>query len=333
MRLRTSLIPAMIAAAVFTAMPVAAQSIVSARSGAIHHIEGQASIDGKPLELKFAEFPNLGNGSVLETQRGRAEMLLTPGVIVRLGEDSAVRMVSNRLTDTRVEFLKGSVLVEAMEILKDNAITFFSNGATISLVKEGLYRFNSEPAELRVYKGKARVRKGDEVLTAKKNKVVELGDFLVAAKFDAKQGDSLYRWSSRRSGYLAMANLSAARSLNRWGMSWRTSGWRWNPYFGMFTYIPASGMFNSPFGYSFWSPRQVYMVYNPPQPSFGGGGGSGGLGLNPRYSPSHGYVITNGRSAAPVANTTGGTAAAAAPSPRSGGTSSPRGGSSGGRGR
>ena len=119
-----------------------AQSIVSAKSGAVHHVEGRVLIDGKVVESKIAEFPNLNEGSVLRTERGRAEMLLTPGVIVRLGENSAVRMISNRLSDTRLEMVEGSALVEVMEMLKENAVSFTSKDASIQLLDKGLYRMD-----------------------------------------------------------------------------------------------------------------------------------------------------------------------------------------------
>ncbi len=315
----------------------AAQSIVSARSGAIHHIQGDVYLDGEAVEMEFAKFPNMVEGSVLETGRGRAEILLTPGVILRLAENSSVKMLSNQLNDTQIEFLTGSALVEAMELLDGNKIAFRVNDAVVNLDKAGLYRIDDDPPQLRVYDGKAWVYKDDEKLKAKKGRVVELGTFLAASKFDAKQDDELYRWSSRRSGYLAMANLSAARSLDRWGTSWSRSGWLWNPYFGMFTFVPGYGAFSSPFGYSFWSPARVYMVYNPPRVYSGGGGGGGMSSGGGVYSPRHGYVVTGSRgvsSGASSSSSGGGAAASSGGVSRGGGASVGRGGSSGGgRGR
>jgi hypothetical protein len=320
----------------------AGQSIISARSGAIHHVQGTALIDGEPVTLEFAKFPNMKQGSVLETEMGRAEVLLTPGVIFRMAENSSVRMINNRLSDTQLEFLSGSALIEAMELLEGNKIAIHVNNAVVNLEKEGLYRIDGNPPQLRVYKGRARVFKDDQELVAKKGRVVELGTFLAAAKFDAKQDDELYRWSSRRSGYLAMANISSARSLDRYGVPWRMSGWRWNPYFGMFTYVPSFGRFASPFGYSYWSPGLVYAVYAPPRQSIGGGGGGMGSSRG-TYSARHGYAVTNsrtsssGRSSAPVISGGGGSSASSASSgstSRGSSGSVGRGGSAGGgRGR
>ena len=336
MRSRRFLVLAVAVAALLFATTSFAQSIVSARSGAIHHLEGRALIDGDVIATKFAEFPNLQESSVLRTERGRVEMLLTPGVVVRMSEHSALRMISSRLSDTRLELLEGSVLIEAMEILQDNAITLFCNDSSIQLLDEGLYRIDASPPQLRVFRGKAQVVSDDQILTAKKGKLVDLGGVLIATKFDSKAGDSLHRWSSRRSGYLAMANVSAARSLSNWGVPWSSSGWRWNQYFGMFTFVPYSGIYHSPFGYSYWSPRQVYQTYYVPRRQPASSGGWGG-GASSRYNSNLGYVTVSSRSASrssgSVSSGSSSASSSASSSPRTGGSSSSRGSAAGGRGR
>src|SRR5262245_52912637 len=84
-----------------------AQQAISARSGMIHYVEGDVAIDGTAIHPKFAEFPEVKNNEVLSTQEGRVEVLLTPGVFLRLAENSSVRMVSNSLTDTRIAVVSG----------------------------------------------------------------------------------------------------------------------------------------------------------------------------------------------------------------------------------
>ena len=320
-----------------------AQSIVSVKSGAVHHVEGRAFIDNKEIQPKLTEFPNLNEGSVLKTERGRVEMLLTPGVIIRMAEDSSLRMISNKLSDTRLEILEGSALVEAMEILKENAVSVISRGITIELLENGLYRIDADPAQLRVYDGKAKLTSGDETLTAKKGRVVDLdGPALAATKFDSKKGDSLYRWSYRRSGYLSMANLSAAKSINDWGMPLGSrGGWYWNPYFGMFTFIPANGLFHSPFGFSYWSPTRVYYAYYAPRqdPSWAGGGSAARGGVSPVFTPDRGYSgMSRGTAAASGGAIGSGSvssapAASSAPVSRGGSDSGSRGSAGGSRGR
>ena len=309
-----------------------AQHVVSARAGTVHQVEGRAFLNDQPLRIEPGHFPQMEEGASLRTELGRVELLLTPGSIARLGEFSTLRLLSSDLADTRVELLEGTVTLEVMELLKHNSVTLQWKHSRISIEKPGLYELLADPPRLRVYKGAARLLANDQQLEIKGGRSVDLGATqLAVAKFDAKKDtDSLYRWSVRRSRYLAMANLSAAKSLYDRGLSWERSGWYWNPWFGLWTFIPARGVLYSPFGYSFWSPYRVVNVYVParPQPSWDAGGGGWG-----RYSADRGYVVVTGRSAASSTATVPAGPAASAPSasPRSAGTSSPRVG--GGRGR
>ena len=50
-------------------------------------------------------------------------------------------------------------------------------------------------------------------------------------------------------------------------------GWRYNPCFGMYTYVPYNGIFVSPFGWNYFSPSQVVYLYNPQYYSRGVGNG------------------------------------------------------------
>src|SRR5712664_4112631 len=87
----------------FAGLPVLAQSVISAHSGLIHYVEGRVLLDGKPVEVKLTAFPELKEKMELRTEDGRAEVLLNPGVFLRLGENSAVRMVTNKLSDSQME--------------------------------------------------------------------------------------------------------------------------------------------------------------------------------------------------------------------------------------
>jgi len=249
-----------------------AQSVISAHSGVIHYTEGKVLVNDKVYETKTSEFGDLKENSVLNTEEGRAEVLLTPGVFLRVGENSSVRMISNHLSDTRVEVLSGEALVECAELLKDNQVKMIYKDATVDLTKHGLYRFDATPGRLRVYDGEAIVRNPSGQLTAKKGQEVMLnGGALMASKFDTKDGDELMRWASRRSGYISMANVASARSAGTYGSSYY-GGWTLNPWFGMYTFIPMDGIIYSPFGYPFWSPYAAFM-YAPYYPGYYYGGG------------------------------------------------------------
>jgi len=203
---------------------------------------------------------------VFRTAEGKAEVLLTPGVFLRLAENSSVRMVSTKLTDTRVEVLTGSAMVEVDDLAtKDDSIMLLSKGNTILLVKRGLYRVDAESGLVKVYDGEALVKSETSQLTLRKGKEAVLSGALVAENFDPKDDDELYRWSDRRSGYLAKANVSSASGLSSsyggyggYGSygSYGRSGWLYNSMFGMYTYVPYDGFLFSPFGYGFYSPTR-----------------------------------------------------------------------------
>jgi len=245
-----------------------AQSVISAHSGVIHYVEGDVSVDGSPVHPKFAEFPDVKAGQVVATAEGRAEILLTPGVFLRMAENSSVRMLSNALADTRLEVVSGSALVEVGELLEHNAISFESSGVHMDLAKKGLFRIDAAPAVLRVYEGQARVSSESENVIARKGHQIDLNSPKLAdSRFDAKETDAFYRWSARRAEYVAAANVVSARVTSNSDYSSSFSNnpgaWSWNPYFGMFTFLPANGVYWSPFGSPFYSPAMVWTAYVP----------------------------------------------------------------------
>src|ERR1041385_381178 len=88
------------------------QYVVSAHSGLLNKVEGTVKLDGKQAEPKFGEFPEMKLGQTLTTEDGRVEVLLTPGTYMRVNENSSFEMVNNKLADTRVKILSGTVLLE-----------------------------------------------------------------------------------------------------------------------------------------------------------------------------------------------------------------------------
>jgi FecR protein len=243
------------------------QSVISAHSGVIHYIEGQVTVDGAAIHPKSTEFLDVKPDQLLATEDGRAEILLTPGVFLRLPENSSARMISNSLADTRLEIVSGSALLEVGQLLRNNAITIEVRGVEIALPKQGLYRIDTDPARLRVFEGEARVTAASGKIDVKRGREVALdAPTLEARNFDAKSTDPFYRWSARRSEYVAAANVISARTASNSGYSsgFASGGsWAFNPWVGMFTYLPASGIYWSPFGSPFYSPAAISYVYFP----------------------------------------------------------------------
>jgi hypothetical protein len=270
-----------------TGLAAYGQSVISAHSGVLHVSDGAVFLADQPVNQKFGTFPDIKEKMVLRTEAGRAEVLLTPGVFLRIGENSSIKMIDNRLVDTRVEFLGGSAVVEADDPMKENAVTVVYKDFQVHVQKSSVIEFQGNPEQLKVYHGEAQVELNGAVTTVKAGGMMPFTAALAKEHFDArKDGDELTRWSERRSGDLAVANVSAAKTLRDSGASWNQSGWYYNPFYSMYTYIPFNGMFMSPYGYGFFSPYSVYQAYYPGYwggygygyggYGYGNGGGGGG---------------------------------------------------------
>jgi hypothetical protein len=264
-----------------------AQNAISAKAGLVQVSDGEVFVNNTAVEHKMAQFTDLRNKDVLTTGEGRAEVLLTPGAFLRMTDASGVRMVSTRLSDVRLDILKGEAVIEVAELLTDNLITVSVGSAAFELRKGGIYRFDAEPARIRVYQGEAVATAGDKTVTVKGgHEFADSGSGWASGRFDTKETDALYRWSSRRSGSIAVANVSAARQagssygvysgfmnsglystlgMGMFGAGTGTYGlggsWLYNPYFGMFTFMPFGGTAWSPFGYAYYTPVTVGNVY------------------------------------------------------------------------
>ena len=308
------------------------QQAISAKSGMVHFVEGKVLVGDQEVESKFGNFPQVKEKQVLRTEEGRTEVLLTPGVFLRVGENSSFRMITDRLIDTRIEFLSGSIILEVDEMLKDNSVTVVAKDATVHLRKTGIYRFDDNPARLRVFKGAVDAEADGKTFEVAAGKMLVLNGEMAVTRFDTKDMDALDRWSYRRGEALSMANVSAAKSLRNSSAFMGTSMWAWNPYFGMFTFIPMRGVYLSPYGFHFWSPFTVYRVYERPvyvAPRDTGfsaaNGGYRGVGAT-----SSGYSGTMAASSSGVSAVSHAPSAGAAPSASAGVS---RGGGSSGGGR
>ena len=240
----------------------------TATPGTLNYVEGQASMADQALDSKSVGSAELQPGQVLATGNGKAEVLLTPGVYLRMGNNSLVKMVSNSLTNTQVALDQGEAMLEVDQIYPQNNIRISQPGGDTRVVKTGLYDFDAANRQVRVFDGRAEVSSGDREVTVKGGHEVALNtEGKIKAqgfnKKDVEQNDDLYRWSSLRSQYLSEANVDTARLYvagGEYGPGWWGPGWYWNPWFAGFTFLPGNGFFYSPFGWGFYSPLVVYRV-------------------------------------------------------------------------
>src|SRR3981081_1691775 len=240
------------------------QNANSASPGTLNYVEGQASIEGRSLSSQSVGNTKLEAGQVLATANGKAEILLTPGIFLRLGDDSTVRMVSTDLTHTEVRLDQGRADVEVDQIYSQNTILVDLKNGQTQLLKNGLYAFDAGNSPVRVFDGKAAVYAGANLQANVKpidvkggHQLVLNGDLVKPQGFnkDQAKADPLYKWSSLRSNYLGQANLNLAEEYA--GYSGFYPGWYWagGPY--GYTLLPGGGLFWSPFGYGFYSPYYI----------------------------------------------------------------------------
>ena len=228
-----------------------------ARPGSLNYVEGQVSVGNQTVNAKSIGSVELEPGQSLSTGAGKAELLLTPGVFFRVGDNSSARMISPNLTDTEVELVHGNATVEVTDLYRENNLRVVEDGKSTQLVKNGLYDFDADNDQVRVFDGQAMVLDGNKQVKIKAGHEVSFHDEpLKTQKFDkqALESTELYRWTSLRSSYLAEANVDAARTYVVGGPGWFGYGWYWDPWFSAYTFIPGDGIFYSPFGWGFYSP-------------------------------------------------------------------------------
>lgn len=263
---RITALTSLFLAVILSAPAFAAPDAHSALPGTLNYVEGQVNIGQDSLSANSIGSTMLEPNQTLETGNGKAEILLTPGVFLRVDSDSAVKMISPGLTNTEVELDQGRAMVEVAEIHDQNNLRISEGGLETRLIKKGLYEFDADRQEILVYDGKADVQAGDHTIGVGGGKRLELNTpdgKLKPHGFDKdnyKQSD-LYQWSSLRSSYLAEANVQAAGGYYAngfYGPGWIGAGWYWDPFFGGYTFIPGAGVLYSPFGFGFYSPVVVF---------------------------------------------------------------------------
>jgi hypothetical protein len=240
-----------------------------ARPGTVNYVEGQAAMNGQSLDAKSVGM-EMGQGQSITTLSGKAEVLLTPGVFLRLGPNSSAKLVAAGLADIQVQLDQGHAMIEVDQIFPENHLRMIEGPFTIDLQKKGLYDFDATEHQVRIFDGEALATNGSHRIELKSGHELNIaaGADAKAHGFDKKayEGD-LYNWSSLRSSYLAEANITSARTYVS-GPGFWGDGWYWNPWYSAYTFIPGDGFFYNPFGWGFYSP---WFVGYAPFGFYGGG--------------------------------------------------------------
>src|SRR5205807_2731195 len=70
--------------------------------GTVNYIEGSVSVNGATVSTGQAGQASLQQDQTLTTGDGKAEVLMSPGIFLRVGGNSEIRMVSPKLVNPQV---------------------------------------------------------------------------------------------------------------------------------------------------------------------------------------------------------------------------------------
>jgi hypothetical protein len=247
----------MLAVVLALALSANAQSVVSTHSGVIYFFEGAVYLSDQPLESHLGKFPCVSQGAELRTAEGRAEVLLTPGVFLRMGERSAIRMIADNLTDTQVELKAGSAIVDSGEPNSGTSVTLIYKDWRVHFLQKGVYRIDSDPPRLWVRQGEAEVFAGPtgQPMSVKPGMSLPFASVLVPERSSDEPSDALSDWANGRGESISADNAITAQIDE--GPASETPG------SDGFTYFPLLGVPSVSLG-----PFSPYSSFSPYQPGF-----------------------------------------------------------------
>lgn len=219
------------------------------RPGSLNHVQGQVTFDGYPALAQPLRRESLRARQVIETRHGKAELLLTPGSFLRIGDNSEVLMLSRSLENTRVKVIKGMAMLDTEAGYKHD-LAIVMDGATTRIDKKGTYGFNANQETISVLNGKATVSRGDSRITLKKKHQLYIAGQspfeVTKLNKQAFKSSSLYQWNEARDRYESQARRSVQRSIAQSGR-WYGPGWYRSRFWGFYTYLNSPGMYYAPY--------------------------------------------------------------------------------------
>lgn len=269
--LRTCLV---LLAAAALALPAIGQSVISVRSGVVYYFDGSVYLENQPLESHMGKFPSVPRGAELRTAQGHAEVELTPGVFLRMGDNSSIRMLSNDLANTRVELETGSAIVDSSqaELSSGTAVTLVFKDWQVHAAQAGVYRVDSDPPRVWVLKGEAEVtgakgqpaKAGEGPTRVGEGMDVPLTAALRPQPSAAEPADNLSDWNNGRSDSI-VADNSITEQIDA-DPATQTSdpdgGFVYFPFLGV-PVMGVGGVYSSPYSSVLPAQPGFYSMYLP----------------------------------------------------------------------
>lgn len=205
-------------------LPCHGQPVISAHAGLLLFTEGAVLLDGKAYQPQAGRFSQIPEMATLETQDGMADVLLAPGIYLRMGAHSGVRLISNKLFDVRVEFLAGSAILQSGRPEPDNWVRVFYREHRIAMPSRGGYRIDSEPGRIVVYSGTLEVCRQETLLAVAEHHLfsLESGEVQEASEVQTPASDRLEQWAQDRQRLddPVAARRDARKNKKWWARLW-----------------------------------------------------------------------------------------------------------------
>ena len=295
-RLKASLVLLSLATACVPAH-LLAQNTYRAVPGSLNFVQGQANIDGQPLDINSSTTPNrqLKAGETLATANGSADLLLAPGALLRIGENTTVQMVAADPQRTEVRVEQGKANASVNVVSHDHLLLVDMQNGQTQLLSHGLYTFNAATNTMRVYNGEAYLFPGSDtnsdvkpVKVKEEHEVILGGDKAKPEKFDREVADDdLLPWTGPKEAQAALADNSTRRGTQ----SYSDDGTGYASYYPAYGFAGAYSPYYDGFGYPYggWGPYGFYgyPFFGIGFGYFGGGGFYNGEGYR-NYPPIKG---------------------------------------------
>lgn len=291
--------------------PVRGQSVISVRSGLVHYFDGAVYVADRPLESHLGKYASIPEGEKLRTEHGKAEILLTPGVFLRVGENTTIRMINTSLADTKVELVSGSAILDSLDAGAGRLCTLIYKNWTLTQTQKGVYRLDSDPARVTVREGDVEVLAdgAHSQVSVEGGMEMPLAAVLVPDKTspdktssDNASGaapDALQEWADGRAQSVAADNEISANIQDPGTMQTADlypDGFTYFPMLGMPSYTATAPIYGTgvsgvpstvyqPGFYSIYLPGYTRAPALFSHRGISGLGGLGGLGLHAPVTP------------------------------------------------
>jgi hypothetical protein len=121
-------------------------------------------------------------------------------------------MISDNLSDTQVEVLAGSSMLDSEGAAAGSFVKLIFRDSTIQIAKPGRYRVDAEPPQLRVYQGEAEVTRNGSPIKIESSQLLPLDGAPVVKRFTDGADGLLDAWSDERHSMIA-SNLASSQAI------------------------------------------------------------------------------------------------------------------------